>query len=124
MNKKDDDSRKEAMLIALEKSLAVVTTACKTIGLPRHTHYQWLKDDDDYRAKVRELDNIAIDFVESNLHKQIKNGSSASTIFFLKTKAKKRGYTEKSEEAAGLTKEQLEKLSPETITQIVTELSK
>ena len=31
------------------------------------------------------------------MHKQIADNSTAATIFFLKTKGKTRGYTEKSE---------------------------
>ena len=38
-----------------------------------------------------------MDFAESQLHQQIKDGSVAATIFYLKTKGKKRGYIEKSE---------------------------
>ena len=33
----------------------------------------------------------------SQLHKQIKDGSTAATIFLLKTKGKKRGYVERQE---------------------------
>ena len=33
------------MLEALEKTLGVVTSACKIVGIDRTTHYQWLKDD-------------------------------------------------------------------------------
>ena len=40
---------------------------------------------------------MAIDFAESQLHKQIRDGNSTATIFFLKTKGKKRGYVERQE---------------------------
>jgi hypothetical protein len=40
---------------------------------------------------------MTIDFAESQLHKQIKEGSTAATIFFLKTKGKQRGYVERIE---------------------------
>ena len=43
------------------------------------------------------LKNIALDFAESQLHSQIKDGSTSATIFYLKTKGKKRGYVEKQE---------------------------
>jgi hypothetical protein len=88
---------KKAMLEALEKSLGVVTTAAKQAGISRKTHYQWLKEDDDYRQSVEELSDVALDFAESQLHKQIQNGEVTSTIFYLKTKGKKRGYIEKTE---------------------------
>ena len=85
------------MLDALEKSLGVVTSACKTVGVGRTTHYLWMQEDKEYKAAVDELSDVAIDFAESQLHKQIKEGNSTATIFFLKTKGKKRGYIERQE---------------------------
>jgi len=88
---------KRAMIEALEKSLGIVTSACKSVGINRSTHYDWLKSDEDYKAEVESIEDIAIDFAESQLHKQIKDGNPTSTIFYLKTKAKKRGYVERQE---------------------------
>ena len=91
------DTKKEAMLKALDKALGVVSTACKAVGISRDTHYRWLKQDIDYKRGVTELENVALDFAESHLHKLIQDGSPAATIFFLKTKGKKRGYVERQE---------------------------
>jgi hypothetical protein len=91
------EQHKKAMLDALEKSLGVVTSACKTVGVGRTTHYLWMQEDKEYKAAVEELSDVAIDFAESQLHKQIKDGNSTATIFFLKTKGKKRGYIERQE---------------------------
>jgi len=88
---------KKAMLDALEKSLGVVTSACKTVGIGRTTHYLWMDSDPEYKAAVESLSDVALDFAESQLHKQIKDGNSTATIFFLKTKGKKRGYVERQE---------------------------
>tara|TARA_Y100001937_G_scaffold97094_1_gene132149 strand:- start:826 stop:1173 length:348 start_codon:yes stop_codon:yes gene_type:complete len=90
-------NKKQAMLEALEQSLGVVTTACKVVGIERKTHYNWLEQDEDYKAAVKSIENVAIDFAESQLHKQIKKGSTPATVFFLKTKGKKRGYVERQE---------------------------
>ena len=89
--------RKKAMLDALEKSLGVVTTAAKNVGIERVTHYRWMEADSEYKAAVEELENVALDFAESHLHKQIKDGSTSATQFLLKTKGKPRGYVEKQE---------------------------
>tara|TARA_R110002050_G_scaffold89936_1_gene189366 strand:+ start:2049 stop:2402 length:354 start_codon:yes stop_codon:yes gene_type:complete len=89
--------KKESILEALEKSLGVVTVACKQADVPRSTYYKWLNEDEDFAKAVKDIENIALDFGESQLHKQIGDGNTSATIFFLKTKGKKRGYVERSE---------------------------
>jgi hypothetical protein len=91
------DTHKRAMIEAMEKSLGIVTSACKVVGIARQTHYEWMKKDEDYKSAIEAVADIAIDFGESHLHKLIKDGSPAATIFFLKTKGKKRGYVERQE---------------------------
>ena len=91
------NTKKEAMLEALERSLGIVTTACNAVGVGRTTHYQWMKDDPEYREAVKGIENRTLDFAESHLHKLIKEGNPAATIFFLKTKGKARGYVERQE---------------------------
>lgn len=86
--------KKAAMLEALEKSLGIVTSAAKSVGIRRETHYAWLNEDAEYKAKVESLCDVALDFAESQLHKQIQNGEVSSTIFYLKTKGRSRGYVE------------------------------
>jgi len=92
MNKTEHS--KKALLDALEKSLGVVTTACKIVGVGRTTYYDWYKNDPEFKLAVDELKNVALDFAESQLHKQIADNSTAATIFYLKTKGKDRGYVE------------------------------
>ena len=88
---------KKNLLEALEQSLGIVTTACKIVGCARSTFYKYYKDDQDFKASVDELENLTLDFVESKLHKQIENDNTTATIFYLKTKGKKRGYIERKE---------------------------
>lgn len=88
---------KNALLEALEKSLGIVTTACKKVKINRTTFYKYLKEDEEFAKAVRELENVALDFAESQLHKQIADGTPSSTIFYLKTKGKNRGYIERQE---------------------------
>jgi hypothetical protein len=89
--------KKEPLLKALEKTLGVVTTACKQTDVSRATFYRWLADDSDFRNAVEEIQGVALDFAESRLFEQIKDGSTAATIFYLKTKGKRRGYVERQE---------------------------
>ena len=85
------------MINALTESLGIVTIACKKVGISRQSHYDWYKEDENYRNAVDDLSDVALDFAESMLHKQIQDKDTAATIFFLKTKGKKRGYIERQE---------------------------
>ena len=88
---------KKGLLDALEKSLGVVTTACKQVGIGRTTFYNYYNEDIDFAKKVDDIENVALDFAESQLHKQIQEGSTAATMILLKTRGKKRGYVERQE---------------------------
>ncbi|QDP55029.1 MAG: hypothetical protein Unbinned96contig1002_39 [Prokaryotic dsDNA virus sp.] len=88
---------KKSLIEALEKSLGVVTTACKIVDCNRSTFYKYYNNDSKFKAAVDELQDMTLDFVESQLHKQIKNGNTTATIFYLKTKGKKRGFVERQE---------------------------
>jgi len=90
------DTLKKATIESLEKSLGVVTTACKQVGIARSTFYEWMKDP-NFKKQVDDVQNIALDFAESQLHKQIQDGNTSATIFYLKTKGKGRGYVERQE---------------------------
>ena len=89
--------KKKAMLEALEKTLGVVTTASKMVGIERTTHYKWMANDKDYKDKVNGLQEVVLDFAESALHKMVENHNPAATLFLLKTKGKQRGYVERQE---------------------------
>jgi hypothetical protein len=91
------DVKKKAMIDALQKNLGNVTLAAKSIDIDRTTHYVWMNNDIDYANQINDIDNIVLDFAESSLFKQIKEGNTAATIFLLKTKGRFRGYLEKSE---------------------------
>lgn len=94
MTNKERKERKEALLIALEKSLGIVTTACKKVGIARLTFYNWYAKDADFAAKVDEIKEIAFDFGESKLYKLMQDDNTAAIIFYAKTKLRHRGYVE------------------------------
>jgi len=104
------DNIKSEILEALEQYNGIVSTACASIGLARSTFYNWLNEDAEFKKSVDDIQEVAIDFVESKLMEkingvQVMNGESVyshppsdtAIIFYLKTKGKKRGYVEKKE---------------------------
>ena len=95
MSKKPTKSttyKKTAMLEALNKTLGLVSHACKIVGIDRSTHYDWLRNDEEYRLACESTNDLVLDMAESSLYKQINQGNTAATIFYLKTRGKKRGY--------------------------------
>jgi len=115
------DNNKKAVIEALQETHGIVTDACKKTGVARSTFYQWLTEDVKFKAAVDEAQEQAIDFVEGKLFQKI-NGiklgkidedgemivydqqpSDTAIIFYLKTKAKKRGYIERTEIQAEVT---------------------
>ena len=97
METNDTSDTKSKMLEALEGNLGIVTVAANKAGIHRSTHYQWMQDDADYKKKVEELNNVCLDFAESKLFDNIRKNKETSTIFFLKTRGKNRGYVERRE---------------------------
>ena len=89
--------KKAAIIQALESSLGVITQACKSVGIPRSTYYNYYNEDIEFKTQVDAIQDLAVDFVESQLFKQIKEGNTTATIFYLKSKAKHRGYVERQE---------------------------
>ena len=85
------------MVEAMKQCLGIVTDACKTVGISRTLHYMWMQDDPLYKQEIESISDYVLDFVEGKLHCLIKNGDTAATLFYMKTKGKKRGYIERSE---------------------------
>lgn len=109
------NNRKKAALDMLKRNRGIISGACDAADISRTTFYEWLKNDPEFALEVEEINESAIDFVESKLYQKI-NGVECATItqkgetviyelppsdtaiiFYLKTKGKKRGYIEKTE---------------------------
>ena len=80
------DTKKRNLLKALKESLGIVTTACDSLKISRTTYYTWLNNDSELKKQVDDIQNIALDFVETALYKQIKEGNHISTIFLSQNK--------------------------------------
>jgi hypothetical protein len=64
-------------------------------GVSHQTHYDWLDKAENYKKEYEKIKHTQIDFVESKLLNKIKEGDTTAIIFYLKTKGKDRGYSEK-----------------------------
>lgn len=87
---------KKRLIDAMQKSYGVVTTACKIAKVDRSTFYLHYKNDSEFKKACDDCSDIALDKVEMALYKQIESGVPSSTIFYLKTKGRKRGYKEET----------------------------
>jgi len=96
INKKEADILKKNFLISLENNLGIVTNACKEVGLNRKTYYYWYTNDEEFKKQVEDIQEITLDFVENSLYRNIKNGSEKSILFYLRNKAKHRGYVDET----------------------------
>ena len=86
---------KKAVIKALISHQGVVTPALLEVGVGRTQYYNWLKEDKSFKRKVDSMGEIALDFVEKALFRQIGDDIPSSTQFYLKTKGKRRGFQEK-----------------------------
>jgi len=115
MGKKERNLKKETLLEALENSLGIVSTACNRTGISRSSFYKWYHEDEEFRKKVDEIDNIKLDFVETKLFKNIENEKEKSIIFYLQHKGHKRGYLQKQNINLTSNEEDIKKIEIEII---------
>lgn len=93
----EQDKAKERFLKHFETSKGVISIACKKSRISRQTYYNWIKQDNDFKEKVHDISEEQIDYVESKLIENIEKNDTTAIIFYLKTKAKERGYTDKTQ---------------------------
>lgn len=74
-----------------------ITTACKRIGIGRRTFYDWLATDEDFASIYADARESKIDWYISRLDEQAEAGNIAAIIYFLKTQAVHRGFSENGE---------------------------
>lgn len=92
-----NDKRKEDFLKAFNAGYGIILTACEAVNISRSTYYKWMREDSEFKEKVEEIQESQVDFVESKLIKAIEANDTTAIIFYLKTKGKKRGYSEKAQ---------------------------
>ena len=80
----------------LGKSRGIVKTAREALDIPRRRYERWMQEDEEFADAVHDIIEDQIDLVENSLIKRIEGGDTTAIIFYLKTKGKNRGYSEKA----------------------------
>jgi hypothetical protein len=112
---KKEHIKKKMLIESLENSLGIVSTACTKANISRSSFYKWYKEDEDFRKKVDEIDSVKLDFVESQLFKNIQNLKEKSIIFYLQHKGHKRGYIQKQNINLTSNEEKINKIEIEIV---------
>ena len=112
---KKEHIKKKMLIESLENSLGIVSTACTKVNISRSSFYKWYKEDEEFRNKVNEIDSVKLDFVESQLFKNIQNLKEKSIIFYLQHKGHKRGYIQKQNINLTSNEEEIKKIEMEIV---------
>ena len=95
-------NKKEKLLKALQETQGLIYHACKKAGnISRSTYYRYMREDPEFAQAVEDIKEAQIDYVEGELIKNISKGKETSIIFYLKSKARDRGYAEKLDITSG-----------------------
>ena len=86
---------KQALIAALKEVDGNMAAAARKFHCCRRLVWGYVDRDPELRELCNELSETFIDEAESQLYKHIRQGNVVATIFFLKTKARQRGYTER-----------------------------
>lgn len=87
--------RKELFLEAMLKTRGNISASAKAAGVSRTTYYDWVSDDDKFFQDIEDANEAIIDMVEQKLIDMMDFNPTAA-IFWLKQKAKERGYAEET----------------------------
>lgn len=82
---------------AYKSSFGIMSVACRQLGIDVNTFKAWRKDYPELEQLIEEVEESNIDFAESKLFNLINEENLTAIIFYLKSKAKHRGYVERVE---------------------------
>lgn len=98
-------SDKQKMFLRVyDASLCNVSLSCNKTNVGRTTFYYWMKENPSFKKNVDNIKESQVDFAESKLMQEIRNGNTTAIIFFLKTQGKERGYVERTEQDVSINK--------------------
>lgn len=88
---------KQALVAALRDCSGNMAAAARRFHCDRSRICHLVNDDPELRELVDELSESFIDEAENKLYEHIREGNVVACIFFLKTRARHRGYSERLE---------------------------
>ena len=91
-------NKKQKLFIEIfPKNACNISNTCKKVPIDRQTYYNWINTNSTFKKAIEHEQESLVDFAETKLIEKIKEGDTTANIFFLKTKGKQRGYSEKTE---------------------------
>ena len=102
----EDTTRRQGMFLqALKQSGGIIAAACENSSVKYSEYKRWMRDDALFAEQVEEVSEAQFAFVESKLMQLISANDTTSIIFYLKTKGKGHGYTQRSDAKTDIEKE-------------------
>jgi len=103
------------------KYMGVLSKACKAYNITPQAIHQWRNKSEEFEKAYQYVNELLMDFIESSAYQQVQEKNTPMTIFMLKTKCKKRGYSEQIniEHSGNISNLTLEQLSDEQLERIV-----
>ena len=93
-------THQELFMRSLEKNMWIISKAVDETWFSRNFHYWHMTNTPAYRHRYEHLVDRCIDYVETALYKKIKNGDSASIMFYLRNMWANRGWNRDREQIA------------------------
>lgn len=89
--------KKETIITAIKGSGAIMNTIAKRLDVAWHTAHKYCNEYEETRQALKDETERTIDMAESAVLESIQNGNTQDAKWYLSTKGKGRGYSEKYE---------------------------
>ncbi len=76
---------KEIFLKCYKGWTGTIMDACKRAKIGRTAYYQWLKEDEEFKGQIEQLDLDKVDMTEGQLFKRIRKGDTSAIRFALQS---------------------------------------
>lgn len=88
--------KKNIAIEVCKKSLGNISDICEKAEISRKTFYKWRKEDKKFAQAIDELEipESILDFAESALYKNVREGNQRAIEYLLNNKGKSRGYSQ------------------------------